>query len=434
MEHTSNQGMGHLAAVNGFSLHEEPVANGLVYDDFLEYEESSEPAGPLRPLRFATHQAAMAWRNQQRMIQEPVVDETIPGTVAERQECVRQLYDAFVSLEEAEDNPNVISTFRNNTNDEDRIEVICWILLEATIQRRRSGPLLFAWNPGKAVTNQPQYPDFRTRFQRIVEALRFSKTICNHIYGPHFILTFVDDPGAAKKRKDQNRRLNSHKGELIRQAREAQKQEDAKPPVTRQRKRRKTAAQEEEEDTKFDGLSLRAQQGTPSIHNPNPLFTLATPQSPPAPFPPSARDPHHAHPSHPHSLATPTPYSNPYFQGLTYHSDIYSTTSGTPHGAGYPGMPFGFPDPSAAQSHLAGHMVGPGHWSSRPHVPPRENGACPALGEESEEGNGQAPRASGLHDMLSHPDPIGEGYLAGAWAEDIPALPSLEGGDDIFDW
>lgn len=192
-------------------LNEETFASAV---ECLTRKESVDNA-----TAFTSYEDALEWRmkNGQRTQD---IDNTVPTAPEQNRALVKVLFKAFKSIAKASDNESMIRPFRQMKHDNPRVEVICWEILNACIQRSTCGPLVAVYDPNK-IKNSPTPLTFAERFDYIVRALSTQKTICKHLFDAPFVNTFVDDPVRAKTRVESNRVLNERKGRTMRAGREA---------------------------------------------------------------------------------------------------------------------------------------------------------------------------------------------------------------------
>ncbi|KAI9930541.1 hypothetical protein MW887_011295 [Aspergillus wentii] len=163
--------------------------------------------------RFSSvHEANAASRNNE----PPPYDPTIPETVKQHRAFVKTLCNAMKSIEYAEDNPGMIKPFADGKYPDQRIETVCWNLLDLCISRHTCGPLLAIFG-----IKSKQSGDLATFAQRVTKVIECLATICKHLLDPVYIYQFLDDPVAAQKRVIANKTLNKRKGAVMNAGKQA---------------------------------------------------------------------------------------------------------------------------------------------------------------------------------------------------------------------
>ena len=166
-------------------------------------------------LVFGSSRDAWYWRGSTRAYDGPVApDPTIPRTQHQKKAIVKLLFKAIKSVGVATDNVGMIRPFSEQRHDNRRVEVVCWSILEACVDRCYRGSLVMAYEPEKAKAGS-SIKSFAERMNAIVEALSKEKTICKHLLDAPFINKFIDDPVGSKQRVESNRRLNKRKGGVM---------------------------------------------------------------------------------------------------------------------------------------------------------------------------------------------------------------------------
>ncbi|KAL2830575.1 hypothetical protein BDW59DRAFT_158487 [Aspergillus cavernicola] len=151
-------------------------------------------------------------------------DPTIPTTDAQKRAIVRKLVGCFL-WKDAGDNQKVID--KMDREDSRTIELACWELLEATIERQQVG----RFKLGKG----HDHYTFETRMAGIMQACSASKSLCRHVIvqcDESYIHRLVDDPFDEKNKVKQNINVNEIKRRQI---------DEGKQVVARERKRARRA-------------------------------------------------------------------------------------------------------------------------------------------------------------------------------------------------
>ncbi|OJJ77491.1 hypothetical protein ASPBRDRAFT_654937 [Aspergillus brasiliensis CBS 101740] len=159
---------------------------------------------------YASVDEARAARPVQAGVRE---DTTLPTNELQKRAIVRALSVAMLSTRKAQDNPGMIKPFKEGKYSEERVEIVCWELLECVITRQISGSLLTLHGLRKKITSDLM--TFAERITRVLDCLETQKTICKHLLDPPYMHQFVDDPLAAYKRVIANKTLNKRKGEVM---------------------------------------------------------------------------------------------------------------------------------------------------------------------------------------------------------------------------
>ncbi|GAQ42000.1 uncharacterized protein AtWU_06407 [Aspergillus tubingensis] len=140
-------------------------------------------------------------------------DSTLPTNDLQKQAIVRALTKAMLSFKNAEDNPGMIKPFKEGKYSAERVECVCWEILDCVITRQISGSLLAAHGLKRKITSD--LLTFAERMTKILDCLETQKTICKHLLDAPYMHQFVDDPQAAQKRVIANKTLNKRKGEVM---------------------------------------------------------------------------------------------------------------------------------------------------------------------------------------------------------------------------
>ncbi|RAH57667.1 hypothetical protein BO85DRAFT_514457 [Aspergillus piperis CBS 112811] len=140
-------------------------------------------------------------------------DTTLPTNDLQKQAIVRALTKAMLSFRNAEDNPGMIKPFKEGKYSAERVECVCWEILDCVITRQISGSLLAAHGLKRKITSD--LLTFAERMTKVLDCLETQKTICKHLLDAPYMHQFVDDPQAAQKRVIANKTLNKRKGEVM---------------------------------------------------------------------------------------------------------------------------------------------------------------------------------------------------------------------------
>ncbi|PYH34195.1 uncharacterized protein BO87DRAFT_436064 [Aspergillus neoniger CBS 115656] len=140
-------------------------------------------------------------------------DSTLPTNDLQKQAIVRALTKAMLSFKNAEDNPGMIKPFKEGKYSAERVECVCWEILDCVITRQISGSLLAAHGLKRKITSD--LLTFAERMTKVLDCLETQKTICKHLLDAPYMHQFVDDPQAAQKRVIANKTLNKRKGEVM---------------------------------------------------------------------------------------------------------------------------------------------------------------------------------------------------------------------------
>ncbi|RAL01268.1 uncharacterized protein BO80DRAFT_444714 [Aspergillus ibericus CBS 121593] len=140
-------------------------------------------------------------------------NDILPTTDLQKKAIVKALTNAMLSTENAEDNPGMVKPFKEGKFGSERVEAVCWELLESVIVRHTSGSLLASYGIKRKGTGESM--SFYERITRILQCLSTQKTICKHLLDPLYMHQFVDDPVSAYKRVIANKTLNKRKGEVM---------------------------------------------------------------------------------------------------------------------------------------------------------------------------------------------------------------------------
>ncbi|PYI11520.1 hypothetical protein BO78DRAFT_446620 [Aspergillus sclerotiicarbonarius CBS 121057] len=140
-------------------------------------------------------------------------NDILPTTDLQKRAIVKALTNAMLSTDNAEDNPGMVKPFKEGKFGSERVEAVCWELLESVIIRHTSGSLLACYGVKRKGTGDSM--GFYERITRILQCLATQKTICKHLLDPLYMHQFVDDPVSAYKRVIANKTLNKRKGEVM---------------------------------------------------------------------------------------------------------------------------------------------------------------------------------------------------------------------------
>ncbi|KAL6242890.1 hypothetical protein RBB50_009990 [Rhinocladiella similis] len=198
-------------------------------------------------------------------------DNSIPSTLDARKAHVRVLFMAFKCVptdrtnhdsdadEEVEQNRkrDVSDAFKNQSHDNHMVEALCWRVLDACIRRSRKEQNLvegYMGEPGKSHGKRHNW-SFKERFDKVVNTMARSKSVCKHLFDTPYMLRIVDDPVTSYKRVVSNKRLNQQKGELMKRGKEAVEEDKLS------NKRRKT---EHATERHVDGSRAQPSRAEPS--------------------------------------------------------------------------------------------------------------------------------------------------------------------------
>ncbi|KAJ5925742.1 hypothetical protein N7454_008381 [Penicillium verhagenii] len=151
---------------------------------------------------FTSYEAA---KRVTRQTGKVVFDDTLPQGPLEEQQLVAELKIAMRSTRNAADGANALGRFSGSRWTEEEIELACWNLLAALLERHRAGASFT-----KAHMRR-ESGTFGDRFEAAVKALAESKTLCKHLLDPTYAETFMLDPDGARKRVVANKRVNDRK-------------------------------------------------------------------------------------------------------------------------------------------------------------------------------------------------------------------------------
>lgn len=169
---------------------------------------------------FTSYEDALEWQEQQALAeQEP--DDTIPKTKEQKRAIVKNLVKAFKTVTFARDSEHVKGVFMDEKHHNYHVELALWRLLEDTITRCTSGPLMKRYDPSKAKTGKDRCQSFEERMDEILESMKQYKTICKHIYDTPWFAIFIDNPVSARERVGSNKLLNDRKGQQIQAGKKA---------------------------------------------------------------------------------------------------------------------------------------------------------------------------------------------------------------------
>ncbi|KAI1619454.1 hypothetical protein EDD37DRAFT_654635 [Exophiala viscosa] len=147
-------------------------------------------------------------------------DSTIPTDDTILRAHVKVLFKAFKSVpEDAEEGDEEADKtkrpFVNQVHDNHLAESLCWKILETCIYRsKKDQNLVEAWEPGKMKGKKTNFT-FAERFDKVVQTMAESKSICKHLFDVDYMYKIIDDPVTAIKRVIANKRLNGKKAELM---------------------------------------------------------------------------------------------------------------------------------------------------------------------------------------------------------------------------
>jgi hypothetical protein len=243
------------------------------------------------------HSALEAQKYREMLLEDKTtVDNTIPVTQVEKQLHVRALYMAFKSCPpECEDSDLVKKPFQNHEHDNNMVELMCWEMLDDIILRsKKAQNLVEAYEPLKYKFKKGKDLNFTQRFDRIIEVLGTSKSICKHVFDVKYSKKVVDDPESNLNRVNANRTLNGQKAEIMKRGK-ADMEEDESPRPKKKARKAKTRVEpvDEDEDAPaeedFDLVApasapqvrrrVPLPPGTPSLASTRPYQSMVTPQA-----------------------------------------------------------------------------------------------------------------------------------------------------------
>ncbi|KAI1977568.1 hypothetical protein LOZ55_003345 [Ophidiomyces ophidiicola] len=170
-----------------------------------------------------------------------LVDATIPQTQIEREAIVRDLMMSMYDLSNSKDNDGMLRPWRERRYCFQRVEIACWNILAACIERHQNGPLRQSWEL------KDSKPDnigtFAERISIILQILRERKTICKRLLDVPFFLNFIDDPNYQENRVEQNKGLNAKKGVVIKAGKDAlekEEKESGRVPLEEKKRQKKS--------------------------------------------------------------------------------------------------------------------------------------------------------------------------------------------------
>ncbi|KIW46207.1 uncharacterized protein PV06_01890 [Exophiala oligosperma] len=165
------------------------------------------------------------------------VDSSIPPTLDMRKAHVRVLFMAFKCVPTDRQNHDsdadedveqirkrdVSDAFKTQSHDNHMVEALCWKILDACIRRSRKEQNLVEGYLGEAGKSHGKRHSwtFKERFDKIVNTMARSKSVCKHLFDTPYMLRIVDDPVTSYKRVVSNKRLNQQKGQLMKRGKEA---------------------------------------------------------------------------------------------------------------------------------------------------------------------------------------------------------------------
>ncbi|KAK5183994.1 hypothetical protein LTR44_003499 [Exophiala sp. CCFEE 6388] len=299
-------------------------------------------------------------------------DSTIPTDDTILRAHVKVLFKAFKSVPEdaeegeedatkenkkaREEEDKTKRPFVNQVHDNHLVESLCWKILETVIYRsKKDQNLVEAWEPGKLKGKKTSF-SFAERFDKVVQTMIESKSICKHLFDVDYMFKIVDDPVSAIKRVIANKRLNGKKAELMKLGKGVS-EDDGKKTAKR------TLEHDDYEEAASDARPAKTRRRTLAV-SPGPgqaqsgLRPTAYTQSPlnsPASYPPALRNIPRSDPGHLYDTAPSRPPSSyPDFNMLTN----YRTHAHTPpsRGLGISGL-----DATRSAPQFAGQLRQPGH-------------------------------------------------------------------------
>ncbi|WEW56846.1 hypothetical protein PRK78_002301 [Emydomyces testavorans] len=173
------------------------VAESSNIDPDAEVIDAQGEADTSIKLEFKSAAEANAYTPEEKT--PPLIDPTIPRSQDEREAIVTELMEAMYSLADSKDNEGMIRPWKDGRFCYRRVEIACWNILEACIERHETGPLRILWE------SKDHKPDnvrtFGERISIILQILR---------------------------RVEQNKGLNAKKGIVIKAGKDALDKEEKK--------------------------------------------------------------------------------------------------------------------------------------------------------------------------------------------------------------
>ncbi|KAJ5083406.1 hypothetical protein N7456_012833 [Penicillium angulare] len=187
------------------------INQSSIQESVLAASEKNKTVVSSRPTVFASLEEAC--QTFQRNDIQPR-DTTLPSSPAEEQECVAKLTTAFKSLHRAIDNQRAKDSFKKANYDHRMVELACWKLLEAIVDRQVRGPFDVPHVKSPAST-------FAQRFNDAERSLYLSKCICKRLLDPPYLHKFVNNPILARKQVASNKKVNDQKSKQIKAGQKA---------------------------------------------------------------------------------------------------------------------------------------------------------------------------------------------------------------------
>ncbi|KAL4996116.1 hypothetical protein BDV10DRAFT_187479 [Aspergillus recurvatus] len=165
-----------------------------------------------------------ARREMESKVVRPKHDDTIPGTVAQKQALVEVLFTIITHVEFSTDNPRILQKFiKDWENKAKEIEWFCWEVVDLMIKRCTEGPLS---------SGTQFHGNFKQRMAAMVECLHYRKTSFLSALRPTFLQRLVDNPREKMNQSESNQRGNKKKGDDIKVGRQARAAERAASDTT----------------------------------------------------------------------------------------------------------------------------------------------------------------------------------------------------------
>jgi len=166
--------------------------------------------------------------------------EGFPQTAASQQKLIQELHDALLDCSEiiettTKTNRDPIFVMRLKTGHYSKLDIEKALFkLLIAVGRATNGRISIA----NRYTAVEHHNTFKSRFDAVVKALKYSKNLCKQVVDPHFIDKLADSPSAQIKLKKSNKSGNAHRDNVLAKGFEALKSEDGQdqvmsPPATR---------------------------------------------------------------------------------------------------------------------------------------------------------------------------------------------------------
>ncbi|KAI1615770.1 hypothetical protein EDD36DRAFT_196558 [Exophiala viscosa] len=266
-------------------------------------------------------------------------DTTIPTDDTILRAHVKVLFKAFKSVpEDAEEGDEEADKtkrpFVNQVHDNHLVESLCWKILETCIYRsKKDQNLVEAWEPGKLKGKKTNFT-FADRFDKVVQTMIESKSICKHLFDVNYMYKIIDDPVSAVKRVIANKRLNGKKAELMKRGKE----------VTEENGKTLKRPLEHGEDDDFGSRPAKTRRHAPAISSSNahsqfrldPATYAPNHSVTPASYTPTINTMPRSHPGNYYN--TPTAQRSVYPDLSTSNTYATQAHTPTPRGLGISGL------------------------------------------------------------------------------------------------